>query len=126
MKMRIWFILLLLVSLVAAAPPKARRSRIHGPVWSESSKPLKASEMVATLGGEPAEIVRLRGPDDGLMILLVLDLVEDLVEQPDETVERTEYRVEDVEPQDRGRHPAHDTRDVKRGAENRDAADLLV
>lgn len=78
--MRIWFILLLLATLAAAAPPKARRSRIHVPVWSESSEPLKASELVATLGGEPAEIVRLRGPDDGLMILLVLDLVEDLNE----------------------------------------------
>ncbi|MCP5114974.1 MAG: hypothetical protein GY953_29440 [bacterium] len=78
--MRTWFLLLLLVTLAAAASPEARRSSIHVPVWSESGEPLKAGELVATVGGEAAGIVHLEGPEAPLMILLVLDLVEDLNE----------------------------------------------
>ncbi len=50
------------------------------PVWSDSGGPLTAKDLVAEADGEPARVVRLRGPSDDLFILLVVDLAEDLNE----------------------------------------------
>ena len=63
-----------------AAPPKASKRHVRIPVWTDSPAPLSGDELVAKVNGEPARIVRLQGPSDDLMLLVVLDLVGDLNE----------------------------------------------
>ncbi len=53
---------------------------IRIPVWSDSGAALRADRLTAKIDGQPAQIVRLQGPSDELLLLLVLDLVADLNE----------------------------------------------
>ncbi len=75
----VWLSLALTLCGSAAERP-ARLLRV--PVWSEArnGEParLDAADLTAKLSGSAARIVRALGPDDGLMVLLVLDLTEDL------------------------------------------------
>jgi hypothetical protein len=62
------------VSLGYSAAPKAVAPRqIRIPVWADG--PLKAADLTARLEGSDARILRIKGPDDDLMLLIVLDLV---------------------------------------------------
>jgi hypothetical protein len=62
---------------VYSAAPKAAAGprRIRIPVWADG--PLKAADLAATLDGSSSRVLSLRGPDDDLMLLIVLDLVGD-------------------------------------------------
>lgn len=71
--------LLLLASAVTAAParpsapPRGRRRRIAA--WLASGS---AGGLEATVEGRQAAIERILSPEDGLILLLVLDMVEDI------------------------------------------------
>ncbi|MCP5114730.1 MAG: hypothetical protein GY953_28205 [bacterium] len=54
--------------------------RVRIPVWTQSPQQLSQEEIVATVDGAPARILRLQNPSDDLMLLVVLDLVGDLNE----------------------------------------------
>ena len=60
--------------------PPARRKQIRVPVWPENGTSLEAGSVMARVNGEPARILRLKGPSDDLLLLLVLDLTGDLSE----------------------------------------------
>ena len=66
--------------VVAASRTKPARRILHIPVWTTSSKPLKAADLKAAVNGKPVKILRLEGPNSGLMLLLVLDLTADINE----------------------------------------------
>jgi hypothetical protein len=53
---------------------------VRVPVWTSSGEVIQADELVATLDGQRTEIVRVLGPDDDLMVLLIWDLVGDISE----------------------------------------------
>lgn len=80
--MRCLFILLSVLILVAAPPPKHRKE-IHVPLWAgmdadSSDGGLDVHDLTATLEGAPARIRSVAGPGTDLMVLLVMDLVGDL------------------------------------------------
>ena len=79
--MRCLFILLCVLVLAAAPPPK-HRNEIHVPVWTgadndRSGRGLEVRDLNATLEGAPARIRSVLGPGTDLMVLLVMDLVGD-------------------------------------------------
>jgi hypothetical protein len=63
-------------------PPdtKARGApaNLHVPVWTEDGGALDAAGLSAKIDGSPAAVVRLTGPEDGLMLLVVADLAGDM------------------------------------------------
>jgi len=63
-----------------AAPPRGLRERVRIPAWPESGGRLEEGSLKASVGGEKAEVVGLHGPDEDLMLLVILDLVGDLSE----------------------------------------------
>ena len=63
-----------------AEPPRVQRANVRIPVWTDSAEPLTADSLTATVDGKQAEVSRVRGPGDDLMLLFVLDLVADLNE----------------------------------------------
>ncbi len=71
--MRALFALALIAPALVAAEKTMRVT-----VWPDTQAPLETSELNATLNGSPAKIVAARGPQDDLVILLVLDLTQDL------------------------------------------------
>ncbi len=73
---------LLLCSLaLSAAPPRSPRRALQVPFWTDAraadAPALTVKDLSAKLGPAPARVVSLRGPQDGLVILLVLDLASD-------------------------------------------------
>lgn len=68
--------------LAAPPPPKASVRQLRVPVWAEaksaSEQTLVLKDLRAKLGGADTRVVALRGPQDDLMILVVLDMVGDL------------------------------------------------
>lgn len=66
--------------LLAAPGKRPQRRVLHIPVWTDSSKPLKAADLKASVDGKPAKILRLETPSSGLMLLLILDLTADINE----------------------------------------------
>jgi len=62
------------------AEPRARQNQIRVPVWPENGASLEAGSIVAKVNGKPARILRLKGPSDDLLLLLILDLTNDLSE----------------------------------------------
>jgi len=71
--------LLLLVALAPGAPREADIP-IRIPLWSDGPAPVEAADLQVQVNGRPAPILGLRGPEDPLMLLVVLDLVADLNE----------------------------------------------
>ena len=69
--MRLLAAFLLMVCLLGA-------ESIRVPAWTQPGRVLSSDGLVAKVGGQPARVLRLQGPGDDLMILLILDLVEDL------------------------------------------------
>lgn len=69
-----------LACLPAAPPPKTAIRQIRVPVWADAraDQPLTLADLHARLAGTDVRVVRLRGPQDDLMILTVLDMVGDL------------------------------------------------
>ncbi len=61
----------------AAKPTRAARASIRIPFWVTSGT---ASVPLAKLNGAPAKILRVQGPGDDLIVLLVLDLAGDLAQ----------------------------------------------
>ncbi|MFM2124666.1 MAG: hypothetical protein RL328_1117 [Acidobacteriota bacterium] len=51
---------------------------IQVPVWPAEGTPLSTEGLVATIGGEPADVLGVQAPADDLMLLVVLDLTDDL------------------------------------------------
>jgi len=72
--------LLLVVALAAGGAGRDQDAPIRIPLWSEGSAPVEAAHLQAQVDGRPAPILRLHGPEDPLMLLVVLDLVADLNE----------------------------------------------
>jgi len=76
--MRALLLALLIPGLLAAAdarrPPRTQL-RVAAP---EQDPPLDRAAFKATLDGSPAKVLRVRGPKDDLMLLVVLDLTGDL------------------------------------------------
>lgn len=75
----------LLVSLILFAAFGSAAAREAGPtirvpLWTESGAGVDVAHLQARLDGRPAPIVRLHGPQDPMMLLVVLDLVADLNE----------------------------------------------
>jgi hypothetical protein len=71
---------LLLITTLLAAASRAVKMQIRIPVWTDSSAKLTTNDLTVKLDGAPARILRMQGPGDDLMLLLVLDLVGDLAE----------------------------------------------
>lgn len=68
---------LLAVALAAAAaPPKTTEAQIRVPVWLEDGA--APEKFQATVEGENAPVLAVNGPQDDLVVLLVLDLTGDL------------------------------------------------
>jgi Mg-chelatase subunit ChlD len=72
--------LLLWVSLLAGAPPRDQGLPIRIPLWAGSAEPLEQDELSIKVDGKPAKIVRIQGPQEALLLLVVVDLVSDLNE----------------------------------------------
>ena len=51
---------------------------IQVPVWTPEGTPLSTEGLVATIGGEPTDVLGVQAPADDLMLLVVLDLTDDL------------------------------------------------
>ncbi len=65
--------------LLPAEPPHAQQMRVRIPVWTaEAGASLTPEDVSATVDGQQAPVLRLQGPDDDMMVLIVLDLVSDL------------------------------------------------
>jgi len=72
-------------AVVPQAAPSATvrrpaRKRIRIPMWADDGQPLEAKQVEAKLNGAPARVVRLQGPSDPLMLLLILDIVGDMAQ----------------------------------------------
>ncbi len=73
------FAAFLLASPSGAVEPAARsspRSQIRVPLWADGA--VKLSDLKASLDGSPAKILGVHGPDEGLLVLVVFDLVGDI------------------------------------------------
>ena len=77
-----WWILALALwgGLTAAPPGKTVARLIKLPVWADSKDgtALLAKDLKATLGGAESRVIEVKGPQDGLMLVAVLDLAGDL------------------------------------------------
>ncbi len=66
---------------LAAAPPKSARAILRVPFWTDArppgSAPITAKELTAKVASQAARVVSVRGPQDGMVLLLVLDLAGD-------------------------------------------------
>ncbi len=75
-------LLALCCSLRAAPPVKPAAHSFRVPVWADSKNDppalLAAKDLSATLDGDATRVLSVKGPDDGLMLLVVLDLAGDL------------------------------------------------
>lgn len=71
---------LLLAASVWAAAQDAEGVELRIPVWTSNSAIEDATHVTAAVDGKAAEIVRLQGPAEDLMLLVILDLVADLNE----------------------------------------------
>jgi hypothetical protein len=79
MRIRLLTAALLLTSTALAASPaaKAQRVQIRVPFWADSSE-WKPADLTARLDGSPAQIAGIHGPSEGLMLLVVFDVVGDV------------------------------------------------
>jgi hypothetical protein len=51
---------------------------IQVPVWPPDGEALPVPTLIATIGGEKTEVLNAQGPQDDLLLLVVLDLTDDL------------------------------------------------
>lgn len=51
---------------------------IQVPVWTPEGVALGTDGLIATIGGEPTDVLSVQAPTDDLMLLVVLDLTDDL------------------------------------------------
>jgi hypothetical protein len=58
--------------------PEVRRTRLRVPVWCPAETALTATGLTAKVDGSDVKVLRVRGPADDLVLLLVLDLTGDL------------------------------------------------
>lgn len=71
-------LILVLAGTAYSSGPKVRRSRLRVPVWCPAEKPIAAIGLTAKVDGSEVKVLRVRGPSDDLVLLLVLDLTGDL------------------------------------------------
>ena len=80
--MRLTLILLLLAAVMAAQLPaddsSNASSRVFVPAWPPAGTDLTAESVTASIGGTEAPILAVRGPEDDLVLLVILDLTGDL------------------------------------------------
>jgi len=80
--MRRALIVLLTAATLAAQPPSSKPGGespdILVPAWIDTGVGLTQETMTASIGGIDAPILALRGPEDDLVLLVVLDLTGDL------------------------------------------------
>jgi len=80
--MRLIPILLLAAAVMAAQPPAqepgATSSGVFVPAWPPSGADLTTESVTASISGTEAPILAVRGPEDDLVLLVVLDLAGDL------------------------------------------------
>jgi hypothetical protein len=67
-------------SLAAAPPTKPTNRTIKVPAWADSKDgaPFSAKDLTATIDGDATRVLAVESPNDGLMLLVVLDLAGDL------------------------------------------------
>lgn len=78
--LRLIVLLLLVVALAAGAAARDEDLQIRIPLWSEGAVPIDAAHLRVQVDGKTAPILRVHGPEDPIMLLVVLDLVADLNE----------------------------------------------
>jgi hypothetical protein len=71
-------LILILSALGFSASPKIRRTRVRVPVWCSPESKLVPASLKARVDGSEVKVLRLRGPAEDLVLLLVLDLTGDL------------------------------------------------
>lgn len=71
-------LILALSAIGYSSNPKVRKTRIRVPVWCSAEKTLTPASLKAKVDGSDVKVLRLRGPADDLVLLLVLDLTGDL------------------------------------------------
>jgi len=80
--MRLILTSLLMAAVVTAQPavrePDATLSGVFVPAWPPSGAELTEESVTASIGGTAAPILAVRGPEDDLVLLVVLDLAGDL------------------------------------------------
>ena len=78
--LRCFFLCMLPFVLAAAPPPKTTSRLLRIPVWVQAEQPvaLNPEDLKATLAGTTSRILEVKGPQDDLILILVLDLVDDL------------------------------------------------
>ena len=74
------FLLLIPGACQAGSTVHKRRTRLRVPLWTDAAEPLERGEFTAGIDGKDARLVRVFGPDDDLLLLVVLDLSGDLTE----------------------------------------------
>ncbi len=67
-----------MLAALGAAPALIEARTLRVAAWTRADRVLQADGLTARVNGEPAPVVRLQGPGEALMVLLVLDLVGDL------------------------------------------------
>ncbi len=82
MRVLVIAVLPLAVAPLSGGPPPDRRELLRIPVFAAPKEPAAArlteKTVVGKVDGEPSPVVAARGPDDDLVVLVVLDLSEEL------------------------------------------------
>ncbi|MBM3785618.1 MAG: hypothetical protein FJW30_14735 [Acidobacteria bacterium] len=73
-----WLLLISALTLGAAEARKPVRTELRVTTLDQQDPPLDKAAFRATLDGNPARVIRVRGPKDDLILLVVLDLTGDL------------------------------------------------
>ncbi len=68
----------LAVNDLPAARLKSGQTHILITAWTQEGAPLRAGDVTARIDGKPVRVTDVRGPSDGLMLLVVTDFTEDL------------------------------------------------
>jgi len=71
-------LLTVLMAWTLMAAPKISRPHLRVPVLANGDGPLRVETIRATLSGTQARVLELHGPEDGMVLVIVLDLVGDL------------------------------------------------
>ncbi|MEP6960678.1 MAG: hypothetical protein ABI995_01270, partial [Acidobacteriota bacterium] len=68
----------LLLSVTFSAVVWAQAGTVHVPVWASQGGAISPESILASIGGNKAQVAKVQAPADDLMLLVVLDLTDDL------------------------------------------------